>query len=180
MGNGIGQITRLAGASSLGPDDAAHLANQIQKYRRRDRRGSASPALIHEECCSGYMARNATCFPQTIGVACTWEPELAQAMADVVRQQMRAVGAHQGLSPLLDVTRDPRWGRTEETYGEDPYLVARMGVAFVRGLQGSDLAAGRHRHRQTLCRLRRLRRRHELGAAASQPARTRRGLPAPV
>ena len=141
MGSGIGQITRLAGASSLGPNDAAHLANQIQKYLVEST-ALGIPALIHEECCSGYMARNATCFPQTIGVACTWEPELAQAMADVVRQQMRAAGAHQGLSPLLDVTRDPRWGRTEETYGEDPYLVAAMGVEFVRGLQGSDLAKG--------------------------------------
>lgn len=148
MGNGIGQITRLAGASSLTPSEAARLANQIQKYVTEQSR-LGIPALIHEECCSGYMARNATCFPQSIGVACTWEPELAHAMADVVRQQMRAAGAHQGLSPLLDVTRDPRWGRTEETYGEDPYLVARMGVEFVRGLQGDDLrhsvlATGKH------------------------------------
>lgn len=148
MRNGLGQVTRLAGASSLGPNDAARLANGIQEYlTTRTRLGI--PALIHEECCSGYMARNATCFPQTIGVACTWEPELAHAMADVVRTQMRAAGAHQGLSPLLDVTRDPRWGRTEETYGEDPYLVARMGVEFVRGLQGQDLtksvlATGKH------------------------------------
>lgn len=141
LGSGIGQVTRLAGASSLGPNDAAHLANQIQKYLVEST-ALGVPALIHEECCSGYMARNATCFPQTIGVACTWEPELAQAMADVVRQQMRAAGAHQGLSPLLDVTRDPRWGRTEETYGEDPYLVAAMGVQFVRGLQGNDLTKG--------------------------------------
>ena len=148
LSNGIGQITRLAGASSLGPTEAAQLANQIQKYVTENTR-LRIPALIHEECCSGYMARNATCFPQTIGVACTWEPELARAMAGVVRQQMRAAGAHQGLSPLLDVTRDPRWGRTEETYGEDPYLVARMGVEFVRGLQGNDwksgvLATGKH------------------------------------
>ena len=141
MGSGIGQVTRLAGASSLGPNDAARLANQIQKYLVEST-PLGVPALIHEECCSGYMARNATCFPQTIGVACTWEPELAQAMAGVVRQQMRAAGAHQGLSPLLDVTRDPRWGRTEETYGEDPYLVASMGVEFVRGLQGRDLTKG--------------------------------------
>ncbi|MFN8465427.1 MAG: glycoside hydrolase family 3 N-terminal domain-containing protein [Caldilineaceae bacterium] len=141
MGSGIGQVTRLAGASSLGPNDAARLANQIQKYLVESTT-LGIPALIHEECCSGYMARNATCFPQTIGVACTWEPELAQAMAAVVRQQMRAAGAHQGLSPLLDVTRDPRWGRTEETYGEDPYLVASMGVEFVRGLHGRDLTKG--------------------------------------
>ena len=88
------------------------------------------------------MAREATIFPQAIGLASTWEPELAAALADAVRVQMRAMGAHQGLSPVLDVCRDPRWGRTEETFGEDPHLVARMGVAFVRGLQGDDLAAG--------------------------------------
>jgi beta-glucosidase len=148
MPNGIGQITRLAGASSLGPQAAASLANKIQEYLIKSTR-LGIPALIHEECCSGYMARNATCFPQTIGVACTFEPQLAEAMAGVVREQMRAAGAHQGLSPLLDVTRDPRWGRTEETYGEDPYLVAAMGAAFVRGLQGQDwrqgvLATGKH------------------------------------
>jgi beta-glucosidase len=88
------------------------------------------------------MARDATIFPQAIGVASTWQPELMTALADAVRVQMRAIGAHQGLSPVLDVCRDPRWGRTEETFGEDPYLVARMGVAFVRGLQGDDLATG--------------------------------------
>jgi beta-glucosidase len=73
-----------------------------------------------------------------IGGASTWEPELVEAMAAVVRTQMRAAGAHQGLSPVVDVTRDPRWGRVEETFGEDPYLVSRMGVAFVRGLQGQN------------------------------------------
>ena len=88
------------------------------------------------------MAREATVFPQAIGVASTWEPELAEALADAIRAQMRAIGAHQGLSPVLDICRDPRWGRTEETFGEDPYLVARMGVAFVRGLQGDDLRDG--------------------------------------
>ena len=88
------------------------------------------------------MAREATIFPQAIGLASTWEPELAVALADAVRVQMRAMGAHQGLSPVLDICRDPRWGRTEETFGEDPYLVAQMGVAFVRGLQGDDPRPG--------------------------------------
>ncbi len=141
MAHGIGQITRLAGASSLAPADAARLANTIQQYLLENTR-LGIPAIIHEECISGYMARNATCFPQIIGLASTWEPELAQAMASVVRQQMRAAGAHQGLSPVLDVTRDPRWGRVEETFGEDPYLAAAMGVAFVRGLQGDTLRQG--------------------------------------
>ena len=141
MAEGIGQITRVAGASSLKPTEGARVANQIQKYLVEETR-LGIPALVHEECCSGYMARNATCFPQIIGVASTWEPDLAEAMATVVRKQMRAAGAQQGLSPVIDVTRDPRWGRVEETFGEDPYLVSQMGVSFVRGLQGDDLHSG--------------------------------------
>ncbi|MCK6625051.1 MAG: glycoside hydrolase family 3 C-terminal domain-containing protein [Anaerolineae bacterium] len=139
--NGLGQVTRIGGASSLDPTAGAELANTIQKYLRENTR-LGIPAIVHEECCSGYMARNATCFPQIIGVASTWEPELVEAMAAVVRTQMRAAGAQQGLSPVLDVTRDPRWGRTEETFGEDPYLVARMGVSFVHGLQGKNWQEG--------------------------------------
>ncbi len=141
MAEGIGQITRVAGASSLKPKEGAKVANQIQKYLVENTR-LGIPALVHEECCSGYMARNATCFPQIIGVASTWEPELAEAMATVVRQQMRAAGAQQGLSPVIDITRDPRWGRVEETFGEDPYLVSQMGVSFVNGLQGDDFHTG--------------------------------------
>ncbi len=137
MALGLGHITRLAGASSLTPRQGAALANQIQRYLcERTRLGI--PAIVHEECCSGYMARNATCFPQMIGLASTWDPSLTRDMAEVVRRQMRAAGAHQGLSPLLDVVRDPRWGRVEETFGEDPYLVALNGVHFVEGLQGTD------------------------------------------
>ncbi|MFN2136384.1 MAG: glycoside hydrolase family 3 N-terminal domain-containing protein [Candidatus Promineifilaceae bacterium] len=139
--NGIGQITRIGGATTLSPAEGAKFANEIQHFLVNETR-LGIPAIVHEECCSGYMARNATCFPQTIGLASTWEPELAQAMAEVVRQQMRAAGAHQGLSPLLDVARDARWGRVEETFGEDPVLVAAMGVSFVRGLQGANWNEG--------------------------------------
>ena len=139
MSHGIGHITRVAGASSLTPVEGAKLANTIQRYLLENTR-LGIPAMVHEECCSGYMARNATCFPQIIGLASTWEPELARAMASVVWEQMRAAGAHQGLSPVLDVVRDPRWGRVEETFGEDPYLVSLMGVNFVAGLQGDDWA----------------------------------------
>jgi beta-glucosidase len=138
---GIGQITRVGGASSLAPAEAAAVANSIQRYLVEETR-LGIPAMVHEECCSGYMTRDATCFPQIIGVASTWEPELVEAMAAVVRTQMRAAGAHQGLSPVLDVTRDPRWGRVEETFGEDPYLVSKMGVHFVRGLQGQNWREG--------------------------------------
>jgi beta-xylosidase len=139
--SGLGHVTRISGASNLEAAEAALLANAIQKHLIEETRLGV-PAIVHEEICSGLMARGSTVFPQAIGVASTWEPDLAQAMADAIRVQMRAIGAHQGLSPVLDVCRDPRWGRTEETFGEDPYLVARMGVAFVRGLQGTDLETG--------------------------------------
>ena len=141
MAEGLGQVTRLGGASNVLPTEAAALANRIQKYLIEETRLGV-PAVIHEECCSGYMARGATVFPQAIGVASTWEPELVRQMTDVIRAQMRSVGAHHALAPVLDVTRDARWGRVEETFGEDPYLVSRMGVAYVRGLQGDDLRQG--------------------------------------
>jgi beta-glucosidase len=139
--NGLGHVTRVSGASNLGPEEAARVANSIQRFLVNETR-LGIPVIIHEEICSGLMARDSTVFPQAIGLASTWEPALAEAMADVVRVQMRAMGAHQGLSPVLDVCRDPRWGRTEETFGEDPHLVASMGVAFVRGLQGDQLTDG--------------------------------------
>ena len=139
--NGLGQITRLGGASNLRPEQLAVLANDIQKFLMENTR-LGIPAVIHEECCSGYMARGATVFPQAIGVASTWEPELIQAMGDVIRSQMRSVGAHHALAPVLDIARDPRWGRVEETFGEDPYLTARLGVAYIKGIQGDNLEQG--------------------------------------
>ncbi|HEY6629498.1 MAG TPA: glycoside hydrolase family 3 N-terminal domain-containing protein, partial [Acidimicrobiia bacterium] len=139
--NGLGQVTRVSGASSLDAVAAARVANSIQEHLINETR-LGIPAIVHEEICSGLMARESTVFPQAIGVANTWEPALAEAMADVVRVQMRSMGAHQGLSPVLDICRDPRWGRTEETFGEDPFLVSKMGVAFVRGLQGEQMGEG--------------------------------------
>jgi beta-glucosidase len=138
---GLGHVTRISGASSLDAARSAELANAIQKCLVEETR-LGIPAIVHEEICSGLMARQATVFPQAIGLATTWEPELALALGDAIRRQMRAVGAHQGLAPVVDVCRDPRWGRTEETFGEDPYLVSRFGVAFVLGLQGEDLREG--------------------------------------
>jgi len=148
IGHGIGQITRIAGASNLDPESCARIANEIQKYLVENTR-LGIPAIVHEESCSGFMAKGATCFPQTIGVASTWNPEMARAIGEVIRVQMKAAGAHQALAPLLDVTRDPRWGRTEETFGEDPYLVAQMGIGYINGLQGDGLhdgimATGKH------------------------------------
>ena len=139
--NGIGQITRVSGGLEVGPREAARLANEIQRFLVEKTR-LGIPAIIHEECLSGFMAKTATTFPQAIGLASTWNPKLVGEVADLIRRQMRMVGAHQGLAPLLDVARDPRWGRVEETFGEDPYLVAAIGVAYIRGLQGEDLNSG--------------------------------------
>jgi beta-glucosidase len=141
MRDGLGQVTRVSGASNAGSVDAARMANAIQRFLVEHTR-LGIPAVVHEEVSAGLMARDATEFPQPIGLASTWSPAAVTAMADVVRREARALGAHQGLSPVLDVCRDPRWGRTEETFGEDPHLVAEMGIAFVRGLQGPTLTEG--------------------------------------
>jgi beta-glucosidase len=100
------------------------------------------PAMVHDECCAGVLARGATVFPQIIGAASTWDPVLVEQMTDVIRQQMRALGIHHGLAPVLDIARDPRWGRIEETFGEDPYLTSTLGCAYIRGLQGKDWSQG--------------------------------------
>ncbi|NMP24858.1 glycoside hydrolase family 3 N-terminal domain-containing protein [Sulfobacillus harzensis] len=149
LAHGIGHITRIGGASNLMPAETARLANRIQQFLIKETR-LGIPALVHEEACSGYMARGATLFPQAIGTASTWNVDLVGQMATVISQQMRSVGAHQALAPLLDVARDARWGRLEETFGEDPYLTSRLGVAFVRGLQADGdwnqgvVATGKH------------------------------------
>jgi beta-glucosidase len=141
LSQGIGHVSRLGTASTLRPAELASTANEIQRYILEKTR-LGIPALLHEESCAGLTVRGATQFPQAIGLASTWEPDLAQAMADAVREEMMAVGARQTLAPVLDVARDPRWGRCEETFGEDPYLVGRMGVAYVKGMQGASLAQG--------------------------------------
>src|SRR5690606_7038010 len=107
------------------PAEVARRNAEVQAFLTQHTR-LGIPALIHDECCSGYMARGATVFPQMIGMASTWEPELVEAATSVIRQQMLATGVRQGLAPVLDVTRDPRWGRVEETCGEEPYLVAAL------------------------------------------------------
>ncbi|RPJ20370.1 MAG: beta-glucosidase, partial [Chloroflexi bacterium] len=139
--DGVGQITRLAGASTLDPQSAAKTANSIQRFLvERTRLGI--PAIVHEECCSGAMVLGGSTYPEVLGLAGTFQPELAEQMTTVIRKQLRAIGAHQGLAPVLDVARDPRWGRIEETFGEDPTLVSHFGVAYIRGLQGHDLTEG--------------------------------------
>ena len=141
--HGIGHVTRIAVESGRGPESIAAYANQIQRFlRERTRLGI--PALIHEEALAGMCARGAAQFPQAIGLASTWDPAVVEAVATSCRRHLRAVGAGVALAPVVDIARDPRWGRLEETYGEDPELASRMAVAYVRGLQGgtADLAQG--------------------------------------
>jgi len=109
--------------------------NALQQFLRDETR-LGIPVLGLGEGLHGYMAHEATSFPQAIGLASTWDVDLHERIFTAVAREMRARGAHYVLSPVLDVARDPRWGRTEETYGEDPYLISRLGVAATRGFQG--------------------------------------------
>lgn len=138
---GIGQITRVAGGSTLDPANAAKASNSLQKFLMEKTRLGV-PAIIHEECCSGAMMLGGTMYPQMLGLASTFQPELAEAMTTNIRKQLLAIGARQGLAPVLDVARDPRWGRVEETFGEDPTLVSHFGMAYIKGLQSENLAQG--------------------------------------
>ena len=141
LAHGSGHITRIGAATGLRPAESAAFANEIQRFLVEQTR-LGIPAIIHEESVAGLTARDATQFPHAIGLASTWNPALLEAMGEVIRAQMRAVGARQTLAPVLDIARDPRWGRSEETYGEDSYLASRLGVAYVRGVQGDDLRHG--------------------------------------
>ena len=141
LGNGIGHITCIATDSYAGPDRTAAFANHIQRFLTAETR-LGIPALLHEEALAGLCAKGATQFPQAIGLASTWDPELVEEVATSCRRHMLAVGARVALAPVVDVAGDPRWGRLEETYGEDPTLSSRLAVAYVRGLQGDDLRQG--------------------------------------
>lgn len=130
---GIGEVTRPG--EGHGPRAAVELANAIQHFLVRETR-LGIPAILHEEGLHGFVAPGATSFPQAIALAATFDVQLVEDVFTVAARQMRARGVSQVLAPVLDVARDPRWGRIEETYGEDPYLVSRMGVAAVMGFQG--------------------------------------------
>ena len=141
LSDGVGQVTRIGSSTGLWPDESAQLLNAVQDFVTRSTRLKI-PVLLHEEAVAGFLHRGATVFPQALGLATTWDPDLVGRVADVIRVQMMGTGARLALAPVLDVARDPRWGRVEETYGESPELCARLGVAYVRGLQGSDLREG--------------------------------------
>ncbi len=141
LSQGIGQITLSAGATTLPPEKTAENANAVQRFLKEDTR-LGIPAIFNDECVAGFMGMGATHFPQAIGMGAAFDPELTHRMADVIRRQARAAGSHLMYSPVLDVGVDPRWGRIEETWGEDPYLVSRIAVAFVMGLHGARLQDG--------------------------------------
>ena len=138
---GLGQITRAFGSRPVDPVAGAKIVNRIQKRLAEESR-LGIPVICHEECLSGLMAQGATSFPSPVNYGSTWEPELIRQVGDVIRRQMRSLGTHQGLAPVCDVARDARWGRVEETIGEDPYLVGMMVTNYVKGLQGNDLKKG--------------------------------------
>lgn len=148
---GIGQFARPqdlqeAGTPAQTPyrdeKQTVTLVNAIQMWSIESTR-LGIPTLFHEEGLHGYAARGATHFPQSIALASTWDPELLTRVFTVVAREIRARGAQLVLAPVVDVARDPRWGRIEETYGEDPYLVGELGVAAVRGFQGDTLPVGK-------------------------------------
>jgi beta-glucosidase-like glycosyl hydrolase len=139
--HGIGQITRPFGSRPIAPRDGARALNAFQKHLIETTRLGV-PAIAHEEALTGFMAEGATQFASPLNYGATWDPDLIRRVASVIRRQMRAVGTHQALAPVADVARDARWGRVEETVGEDPFLVGSIVSAYVEGLQGDDLATG--------------------------------------
>jgi beta-glucosidase len=134
MKHGIGQIARQR--EQKDPRQGATFANAVQKWLIENTR-LGIPAILHDEILHGHMAKGSTSFPQPIALATTWDPEFISKVFTAGALETRARGSHQVLGPNLDLARDPRWGRTEETYGEDPYLTSRMAVAIVRALQGT-------------------------------------------
>jgi len=135
-GNGIGQVGRPSDAGGgLSARAQAELTNAIQRFFMEESR-LGIPVIFHEECLHGHAAPGATSFPQPIGLAATWNPELVESLYAMTALEARVRGTHQALTPVVDVARDPRWGRVEETFGEDPFLAGQMGIAAVRGFQG--------------------------------------------
>jgi beta-glucosidase len=125
------------------PKQSAILRNGIQRYLMEKTR-LGIPNLFMGEALHGFMEYGSTSFPQALGLASTWDPELVHEVFTAAGDEAGSRGAGQVFSPVLDIARDPRWGRTEETYGEDPFLASRMGVAAITGLQGDSFMIGRH------------------------------------
>jgi len=158
---GLGHLTRIFGTE---PIEVAEGVARLRAAQRRvvELNRFGIPAIAHEECLTGFTSYHATVYPAAIAWGATFDPGLIGEMAQAIGEDMRAVGVHQGLSPLLDVVRDYRWGRVEETIGEDPYVVGTIGTAYVAGLQRAGIAA-------TL--------KHFVGYSASRAARNHAPVP---
>ncbi|MFD7405696.1 glycoside hydrolase family 3 N-terminal domain-containing protein [Streptomyces sp. NPDC059866] len=138
--HGLGQLTRPFGTAPVDP--AAGARSLAQAQRRIVEAGRFGiPAIAHEECLAGFTAWQATAYPVPLAWGATFDPALVEEMARRIGADLRSVGVHQGLAPVLDVVRDLRWGRVEETIGEDPYLVGTIGAAYVRGLESAGIVA---------------------------------------
>ena len=143
LANGLGQLARPTELRDkptkilLGPRENAVFINAVQRWLIENTR-LGIPVMTHEEALHGLVAPRGTNFPVPIALASTWDPALVERVMSIAALEARARGTHEVLSPVLDLARDPRWGRTEETYGEDPYLVSRLGVAAIRGYQGTS------------------------------------------
>ncbi|MFF6985033.1 glycoside hydrolase family 3 N-terminal domain-containing protein [Streptomyces sp. NPDC010273] len=137
---GLGQLTRSFGTAPVDPELGAQaLARAQRRIAAAGRFGI--PAVAHEECLAGFTAWGATAYPVPLAWGASFDPGLVEEMARRIGADLRSAGVHQGLAPVLDVVRDPRWGRVEETIGEDPYLVGTIGAAYVRGLESAGVVA---------------------------------------
>jgi beta-xylosidase len=134
---GVGQITRPLGTRPIDPKEGVRALNALQKFLVKETR-LGIPAMSHEECLVGLMVKGATLFPSALNYGSSWNPELIESVGQEIRKEAKQVGCHQGLAPVLDVSRDVRWGRTEETMGEDPYLTGVLATRYVKGLQGEN------------------------------------------
>jgi beta-glucosidase len=138
--HGIGHLTRVFGTTPTTPRRGMDAASDAQRFLRDDTR-LGIPAIVHEECLTGITTLGATVYPTPLAWAATFDPSLVREMAAAIGDDMAALGVHQGLSPVLDVVTDYRWGRVEETLGEDPYLVGTLATAYVEGLQEPGVIA---------------------------------------
>jgi beta-glucosidase len=138
--DGLGQLTRVFGTAPIEPEAGMSKLRDLQRAVVAANRFGV-PAVAHEECLTGFTAWKATVYPTSLAWAATFDTSLIEQMGTAIGRDMAAVGIHQGLSPVLDVVRDYRWGRVEETMGEDPYLVGELAAAYVRGLQSAGVVA---------------------------------------
>ncbi|MGV9418018.1 beta-xylosidase/alpha-l-arabinosidase [Streptomyces sp. NPDC003674] len=137
---GLGQLTRSFGTAPVDPALGAQALARAQRRIAAESRFGI-PAVAHEECLAGFTAWGATAYPVPLAWGAAFDPELVAEVGRHIGRDLRSVGVHQGLAPVLDVVRDPRWGRVEETIGEDPYLVGTVGAAYVRGLESAGVVA---------------------------------------